>query len=263
MFSFELFGFEYFITDDPALLVGALLPVAVILWYVFKKDAYPEPPHVVWTTFGLGVLTLVPLMYFFGLVGWALSDFENPFLYAFGAAFLEAAVPEEFLKWCVLFFYAYRHDAFDEPMDGIVYGVAASLGFAAIENILYVSDGDYELVLIRALTAVPSHAMDGVIMGFYLGIAKALPNQRGEYIFKSLAVPVVLHGLYDYPLMLLDPWEMDYRDSLHLVDYPWGLVTFAVIVLQVFVVYRLWKRLRDLQDKRLARETAREASGGA
>ena len=80
-----------------------------------------------------------------------------------------AAIPEEFVKLAILVGYNMRHHAFDEPMDGIVYGVVASLGFATLENMLFVFEGGISVAVSRAFTAVPLHAFVGAIMGYYVG----------------------------------------------------------------------------------------------
>ena len=87
----------------------------------------------------------------------------------------------------------------------IVYSAFVALGFACIENILYVVSSGFLTGMIRALLAVPSHACDGVLMGYYLGLAKQSEiNNRKDLkqknIFLSIFIPVLLHGFYDYCL---------------------------------------------------------------
>lgn len=71
-----------------------------------------------------------------------------------------------------LLFVAYRHSDFDHHYDGIIYGVAISLGFATIENIIYIFSNGIEIALLRAVFPVSSHALFGILMGFYMGKAK-------------------------------------------------------------------------------------------
>ena len=87
-------------------------------------------------------------------------------------AVLGAAIPEELFKFLVLRWYVWRKPHFDEPLDGVVYGATASLGFATLENILYVGSHGLEMAVLRALTAVPGHAFTGVVMGAFLGRAR-------------------------------------------------------------------------------------------
>ena len=146
------------------LAVSAVVPSALLVWYFHARDAYPEPPRVLWTTFGLGVLTVFPIL----LIGYPLQHavalVPNPIASSLLGALFVAAIPEELVKLLVLLGYNMRHRAFDEPMDGIVYGVVASLGFATLENILFVFGGGISVAVSRAFTAVPLHAFVGAII---------------------------------------------------------------------------------------------------
>ena len=91
--------------------------------------------------------------------------------------FFAGGLVEESLKFSVFYFYVLKEKAFNEPMDAIVYGVVVSLGFATLENYDYVFRiaEEYEvspldMAITRAFTAVPMHALCGVIMGFYFGM---------------------------------------------------------------------------------------------
>ncbi|MDF1662424.1 MAG: PrsW family glutamic-type intramembrane protease [Planctomycetota bacterium] len=185
--------------------LAAVFPSLLLLWYFHSRDVYPEPPRVLWTTFGLGLLTIIPTLLFSMPILMALESRadQNPYVLGFAKAFVTAAMPEEFFKLAVLWLYCVKHEAFDEPMDGIVYGVSVSLGFATLENILFVASGGLSLAITRALTAVPGHACLGAIMGYYVGQARFRPsNERRLYLLAYL-VPVMLHGLYNFPLLSL------------------------------------------------------------
>ena len=187
------------------LLLAAVVPALLLMWYFHARDAYPEPPRVVWQTFGLGVLSIVPAVLasiaIEAAVEAAFGAFTNAYAAGLATAFLGAAIPEDLAKFCVLYFFCLRHSAFDEPMDGLVYGVAASMGFAALENVLYVWEGGFFLAVMRAFTAVPQHAMHGAIMGYFLGLYRFLPARRGFFLTLALALPIAFHGAYDFPLL--------------------------------------------------------------
>lgn len=183
-------------------LPAAVLPALLLLWHFHRKDRYPEPAKVVAVTFALGIASIVPVLLVALPVVIGLRELGNPVLLAVGQAFIAAAVAEETAKFVIIRWYSMRHDAFDEPMDGLVYGVAASLGFATFENVLYVLQGGLAVAALRALTAVPGHAMMGAVMGFYMGEAHFQPDRRRSLMWKAWAVPVLLHGFYDLPLML-------------------------------------------------------------
>ena len=114
---------------------------------------------------------------------------------------------EELFKFCVLFFFCTKFIEFNEPMDGIVYGITASLGFAFWENLQYIYMPDREIskslqvAWSRAFTAVPSHAFDGVIMGFFIGRHYFRDYKTNTNLILALLIPVTLHGFYDWVLM--------------------------------------------------------------
>ena len=183
-------------TNPLLLLALAVAPAAVLLKYVLIKDKYePEPLRLVAKTFFLGSLsTLAALVLEF------VFNVPIPFL----RQFVSVALIEEGLKLLVVWFAAYRSPHFNEVMDGIVYGVAASLGFATVENIVYVFGGGVGTAIVRAFLSVPSHAAYGGIMGYYLGLAK-YSRQQGHnnermLIVKGLLFAVVLHGAFDASL---------------------------------------------------------------
>jgi RsiW-degrading membrane proteinase PrsW (M82 family) len=184
-------------------LLLALLPSWWLMRLFLREDRFPEPRRVVITTFLLGILIVIPILPIaFGLMELIPEDAPT-WLYGFLSAFLGAAIPEESLKFLVLTLYCLRHEAFDEPMDGIVYGVTASLGFATLENVLYVSQGGVTVALARAFTAVPMHAFCGVIMGYNVGRAHLSQGaERRACLWKAILVPIAIHGVYDAPLFM-------------------------------------------------------------
>ncbi|MDC3262800.1 PrsW family glutamic-type intramembrane protease [Pelagibacterales bacterium] len=189
--------------------IASLIPVLIILFYVYKKDRFPEPPRIVFITFALGVATIFPILMIIPLIeGFAenLNLFTEPGHFYF--AFIRAALLEEIFKWLVIIYYCAKLNELNEPMDALVYGVAASLGFAAFENFEYVTGSLQDSVelassvaWLRAFTAVPLHAMCGAIMGYFLIKAIFIIKNKNINLFLSLFAPVIIHGLYDYILM--------------------------------------------------------------
>lgn len=192
------------------LLALALAPVIFLFTYVYLKDEYErEPLKYLVITFGLGVMTAAPVIWLGSLLqewtGTSASAHEwlNVAIYAF----IVVGLSEEGMKYLVLRWYNYPHEEFDEPYDGIMYGVAVSLGFAAIENVLYVFNADGDGIytgMIRMFTAVPAHAMFGVMMGYFVGKAKFLtkPGRAYKTRMMGLGVAILFHGLYDFFLFL-------------------------------------------------------------
>jgi RsiW-degrading membrane proteinase PrsW (M82 family) len=143
-------------------------------------------------------------------------------------AFVVAGTTEEVFKFLVLYLLVWRSPSFNEKFDGIVYAVFVSLGFAAVENVLYVMDGGIQTALLRALTAVPAHALFGVTMGYYLGIAHMYEELRQDYLWRSILFPILLHGIYDFILMV----EVDWLLTLF-VPYVIGLYVLGMRKMRV------------------------------
>jgi hypothetical protein len=179
-----------------------VLPAVLLVWFFHARDTFPEPARVLWTTFGLGCASVVPAVLLGVTVEPVLRTTDALSVAAF-EAFVIAAMCEETAKLAVLLGYSFRHSAFDESMDGIVYGATASLGFAALENLLYVLDGGFGLAILRGLLSVPGHATYGAVMGYYVGRARFDPENRWRLVGLGLLAAVLLHGLYDFPLMLI------------------------------------------------------------
>jgi len=172
----------------------AVAPAALLLKYVLVRDKYKrEPMRLIGITFLLGALGIIPATLIELLLG-----FNN----ILATAFLSVAVIEETMKYLAVRAKAYNSSNFNEVMDGIIYGVAAGLGFATVENIFYVMGfGTISTALIRAFMSVPSHAAYGGIMGFYLGTAKTFRSTSKQHerklILAGLAIAIILHGIYD------------------------------------------------------------------
>jgi RsiW-degrading membrane proteinase PrsW (M82 family) len=179
----------------------ALLPVLMILLYIYKKDKFEKEPYrLLIYVFLIGVASAVPIMFaeivlsdrMAGLIGMSAAAYT---------AFVVAALTEEFFKFIILYFFLWKKKEFNEKYDAIVYAVFISMGFAALENTMYVFDHGIRTGLMRAITAVPAHALFAVSMGYYFGIARFDLNKRKLYFVLSLLVPVLLHGIYDFLLM--------------------------------------------------------------
>ncbi len=103
------------------------------------------------------------------------THLSHPFAKSFFDSFFLAAIPEEISKWLVLYWIVWKSREFDEHYDGIIYAVFVSLGFALVENIMYVVNRGMGVALIRAVLSVPGHGSFGVLMGYYFSLAKFGP----------------------------------------------------------------------------------------
>jgi len=191
-------------------LALAAAPALLLLLYYYRQDkARPEPKGLVFKVFLGGILVAIAAVPAEFLV----SGFEGwfppyPLLYAAFRAFVVAALVEEFLKRAVVLVVAFRHPSFDETVDGVVYAVVASLGFACLENILYVGSGTLATALVRAVTAVPLHATASGLMGWYIGQARFAfsPAQQRVLLRRGLALAVLVHGSYNFLLFTVPVW---------------------------------------------------------
>ncbi|MFZ3588624.1 glutamic-type intramembrane protease PrsW [Bacillus sp. DJP31] len=212
------------------IITTGIAPGVALLSYFYLKDQYEsEPISMVIRTFLFGSILVFPIMfiqYVLTLEGIFVSDLLN--------AFFMSSLLEEFFKWFILFFIAYKHVEFDELYDGIVYGAAVSLGFASVENILYLFAHGVDLAIGRALLPVSSHALLGVIMGYYLGKAKfSLGKSKQRFLILSLVVPFILHGFYDYIIYSFEQW---------------------IIFIVPFMIFLWWLALRKVKLARLIHE---------
>lgn len=184
-----------------AVLLLALAPVFIILFYVYFRDRYEKEPFKLLALAILaGIIIVAPVIFIERLII-ALQPPMGQLMSAGYQAFMVASLVEEGFKYLALFLLIWKSSEFNEKFDGIVYAVFISLGFAAVENILYVMEGGIRTGLLRAITAVPAHALFGVTMGYYFGIARMYVELRKAYMWRAFLIPFLLHGIYDFLLM--------------------------------------------------------------
>lgn len=184
-----------------ALTVALTLAPSILLFlFIYTHDEHPEPKSLIAKILLGGVLSAIPVLIFGGIVKGILPTPTDPFGKAMHISFILASIPEEFFKMAVVMMIAWKSLSFDEPYDGIVYGTASTLGFATLENILYVAQGGFYFAVVRAVTAIPLHAFCGVIMGYFIGRAKfsKSTNSIAIFLFIGLLIPILLHGFYDF-----------------------------------------------------------------
>jgi RsiW-degrading membrane proteinase PrsW (M82 family) len=187
------------------LLALALAPSIAIICFIIAKDKYNKEPFMnLFLSFLLGILSTIPAIIIqLALKGRLENYFESSSVvyYAF-FAFGAVGFSEEFSKFFMLRYYAYRQPAFDEPLDGIIYGVMVSMGFASIENIMYVMQYGYSTAIVRMFLSVPAHACFGVMMGYYVGLAKFDPSRSSSLMRTGLLLAIFFHGSFDFFLFI-------------------------------------------------------------
>ena len=188
------------------LLILSLAPVFIIGGYIYFRDKYEkEPIRLLLLALFLGALTVVPVFFLEQLLH-GFTNLFSGFAAAAWNAFVVAAFSEELFKYIVLYLLIWKSREFNEKYDGIVYAVFVSLGFAGVENVLYVMGNGFGTGISRALTAVPAHAIFGITMGFYFGLAKFYRKKEFQLKLKALVYPIILHGIYDFILFTQIEW---------------------------------------------------------
>ena len=227
------------------ILLTALLPVAILVFYIYRKDKnLPEPTGQLVKAFFYGVIS-APSSFFIsiplGMRGLYLVE-DTTVLGSVSSAFFGAAIPEESAKLFVLWLVLRKNPFFDEKMDGIVYAVCVSLGFAAFENILYLfsdTESFLSIGIVRAIFAVPGHFCFGILMGYYYSIAKFYPKSSIKNKILVLLAPIIAHGLYDSILFVMNVTPI-----------------ISGLLLIVFLVFchKMWKYSSQRIEKHLRRD---------
>lgn len=177
----------------------ALAPIAALVWFFRYLDYLnKEPIKMLLRTFVFGVISIVPV-FILETIGLNFLGNVNSLFKAFIQAFIAVALIEESAKYFFLRRYIFKSRHFDEPFDGIVYAVMISLGFAALENVMYVLQGGVDVALLRMFTAVPAHATFAVLMGYWVGKAKMENKPLLNWL--GLFSATLFHGAYDFFLL--------------------------------------------------------------
>src|SRR3954468_22396106 len=196
--------------------VAAIAPALLVLWLVIAADERPGPPTRVWLAFILGAASI-------SLLGIARAPFAailavpgNPWMTQGLRSVFGVAAPEEIVKVLVIIGVSWKRRTFADPMDTVVYGAAAGLGFAAYENLAYLvqhADIWRSLAALRSVLTVPFHGALGIIAGAYVAIARsatALGANRHHRDWARISSwsmvllgPIALHAAFDFPLLML------------------------------------------------------------
>ena len=212
------------------LLAAAVLPAAFLLYRVYQMDAIEKEPWSILRKLLLwGALSGIPAALVESLLTGVVQNLlqEGTLLYNFVFGFIVAALVEESFKFFFLYKFTFKSPAFNYRFDGVVYAVFVSMGFAILENVLYVFQGGLGVALSRALLALPLHAACGVYMGIAYGQQKVnslyKPASFGSVARACLPVPILIHGFYD-------------SCAFSAENYPIFLLVFVVFVILVFIL---------------------------
>src|ERR1700732_1333839 len=251
---------------------AAVAPALLILWLVVAADERPGPPAKVWTAVLLGAASLSLL----GVVRAPLTSIlavpENPWLSQALHSLFGVALPEEAVKILVIVAVSARRRPFADPMDTVVYGAAAGLGFAAYENLAYLvqhADMWRSLAALRSVLTVPFHGALGVIAGAYLALGRsgtALGAHRHHRDWARISsrilmlfAPLALHAGFDFPLLTLQQ-NADFDPSTRLaLGSASVLIGFSGIAFAARLVQRVARHQAPRTD--IARERLSQLRG--
>jgi protease PrsW len=185
-----------------SLIAIALAPALAIAVFIYFKDKHEkEPLGLLLKCFFLGGVSIVPAV-ILEVYGGPLLTLDEYWSHHFVHAFVVVGLSEEFSKYIFFKRFSYNRAEFNEPFDGIIYSVMVSLGFAAVENVMYVTDGGITVGLLRMFTAVPAHAANAVMMGYFAGLAKFNPKREKVLLLMGLLTATFFHGAYDFCLFV-------------------------------------------------------------
>ena len=227
-----------------------MLPVVLLMTYIYKRDTFQkEPWPLLLKAFGFGVLA--------AFLDFAVASFlqrvvphpvSTPLNDALYEAFVCAAVPEEFCKLLMLYLCIWKNPHFDEYYDGLEYAAFVGLGFAGIENVLYIMTGGLGLALGRAVFAVPAHFFFAIFMGYFFSLARFRYEKRRIYLFLAYIIPVVLHGTYDAVLMYINNLQGE-TDTLQDVDTLSGILYAGFLVFFFFIWRFATRRVQKMSGQ--------------
>lgn len=204
------------------LLLGiAVLPVVLLMVFIYRQDKYQKEPVKSLAKAFIGGMLAIPLDILIVTGVDAILEGTAIANTVFFSAFMEAGIPEELSKFLIFMIFIWRDKNFDEYFDGIVYASFIGLGFACIENIEYVFMYGFGTGVVRALLSVPGHFLFGVVLGYFLSLAKFEPGKRGVYMWSGLLLAMLAHGLFDWLLMVTSVLPY-YVAGLIYIVFIWG-----------------------------------------
>ena len=219
------------------LLIASIAPAIFIMFIVYKYDTIKEPLSMLVKAFFGGLLSIVITL----IVVYPIADVKlaSGAMQSFFDAFITAGIPEELSKWIIFYWLISKAKDFDQYYDGILYAIFISMGFALFENIMYVFEHGMGTAIVRSIISVPGHMLFAVPMGYYLSLSRFESGTSARYhIFLSLAIPILLHGTFDFILMYSSA-----KDDLN----P-GLAGFLMLAFVIFDIF-MWRfGLRKLKE---------------
>lgn len=210
--------------QDLFLVLLAFSPGIFWAYYFIRFDwRRPEPPGLIIQIFLWGiVMGFFALLIEKGELSYIFPSLPfSSFLFIVLRAFLVAGLIEEGLKYLLVRLLVYHRKVFDEPLDGLVYCMTVALGLATFENVAAVFIQGTTAILIRFLTTTLMHALTAGVMGYFMGLAKFNLKKEKLYLFLSLFLAIVLHGIYNV---------------IAQINLPFGLLSLALWLILMYII---------------------------
>ncbi|MEG0022325.1 MAG: PrsW family glutamic-type intramembrane protease [Bacilli bacterium] len=227
------------------LTILSIIPSVILGAIIYKNDQVEkEPGKLLISLFLGGIIIVYAVIFVTNILKTTIPFFDKniselPYFEMFLSILFGIALIEEGFKWIVFKKLAWNNKSFDYMYDSIVYMVFIGLGFATVENFIYVVDGGLWVAIIRALCSVPGHVFFAIYMGYYYGLARQSRingNKKLEKInlLKSLLVPIILHTIFNFCLFAGD-----------------SRILFFYIVFVVILYIRSFKKVHQLSKIKL------------
>lgn len=189
-------------------LFFGLAPSLVWLLFYLRKDAHPEPKHMVLKVFVWAGLITIPVIFLEGSISKILQMMPLPQqVREFLSFLIVVALVEELAKYAIVKWKVFSRSVLDEPLDVMLYMIISALGFAAFENILKLFLLDSELPLsflqvmrfsiLRFVGATFLHGLASALFGYCLALSFFNSRQRHLYFILGLACSTALHGVFN------------------------------------------------------------------
>lgn len=232
-------------TDSyPLYFVIGIAPCILWLLFYLFQDRHPEPKKEILTVFLLGAVMTAPAVTLEKLLIPVIQNLElNPLLTALVIDIFVVAFVEEFFKYTAVWLkeQAINHSyELDEPVDFVIYMVVSALGFAAVENLLFLLMPDTSPLIARSLvrsgTAILLHTLTSGILGYYMAMTFCHRERRSGILLSGFAIISCLHGLYNFSIMKSE------------TNLEFLLVTLAILLFMACTLYVQFQHLSRMKS---------------
>lgn len=237
---------------DPYIIINIILgvlPSLIWLSYYLREDVHPEPKRMILKIFLWGALITLPVFFVqIGLTNLLNRVDTNSIVRNLVYWFLVIAFSEEFFKYLVVRIKVVNSPHLDEPLDIMLYMVVAALGFAAVENILYlfapVGQMSFNQIigrtlvvdLVRFVGATFLHTLCSAVIGYSLAISFCQAKRKYISVALGLLMATVLHGLYNFSIMTLDGY----------IRYAIPVITILTLAFLVLLGFKKLKKMKSI-----------------